>query len=56
MTLIGGAGNDSLTAGKGNDELSGGIGNDVLDGKTGTDCVLETIVAANAILTNTSLT
>ena len=56
VTLIGGNGNDSLTAGKGNDELSGGAGNDTLDGKAGTDCVFETITATNAIITNTSLT
>jgi len=36
-TLIGGAGNDSLTGGGGNDTLNGGDGNDTVTGGAGTD-------------------
>jgi Ca2+-binding RTX toxin-like protein len=37
VTLVGGAGNDSLSAGNGNDKVYGGPGNDYLFGRDGND-------------------
>ncbi len=67
-SVIGGAGNDSLTGNKfnnsldgrgGNDTLSGGLGNDSLDGGQGANTLTEFAATPNAInfvLTSTSLT
>ena len=38
--MIGGAGNDTLSAANGNDRLSGGAGNDTMDGGAGNDVFL----------------
>ena len=40
MTMLGGAGNDTLVGGSGNDCLVGGAGNDVLAGEGGNDTLI----------------
>jgi Ca2+-binding RTX toxin-like protein len=37
--IVGGAGNDAITAGAGDDRISGGPGNDSLDGGAGRDVI-----------------
>jgi Ca2+-binding RTX toxin-like protein len=65
-TVIGGAGNDSLTGSRfnnrlegrgGNDTLTGGLGNDTLDGGLGINTLVEasTVAATSFTLTNTRL-
>jgi uncharacterized delta-60 repeat protein len=54
-TLLGGAGNDALTANPNGADLTGGAGNDTLTGGVGDDRLLET-GDANLTLTTTKLT
>ncbi len=54
VSIIGGAGDDSLTSGSGNDALNGGSGNDNLNGSAGIDTAAYTGNRTSHTITKTS--
>ena len=49
LTLVGGAGNDTVTGGDGDDFVAGGLGNDTLNGGTAGEDAVDYSASATAV-------